>query len=187
MYTSEADICNAALYKVGGARIISLSDNTREGKLCKDLYAKTRRRLLRSHPWGFATKRVSIPALITTPKFEFSKEYQLPADCLRVFKVEDDEIYPWRIEGKKLVTDNGAALIRYVYDNTDVSSYTDDFSDALAGALAVELSYPLSSSDTLRKEVFAYAQDSLRKARNANAQEGAGDRFYADEWLNSRY
>lgn len=187
MYQSEADICNAALYKVGGARIISLTDNSREAKLCKDIYAKARRRLLRAHPWGFALKRVSIPALTTVPVFDFSKEYQLPSDCLRVVKVEDEEIYPWRIEGKKLVTDNGACKIKYVSDTTDVSSYPEDFSDALAGAVAVELSYALSSSDTLRREVAAFAQDALRKARNANAQEGAGDRFYADEWLNSRY
>lgn len=187
MYMSEADICNAALYKVGGARIISLTDNTREGKLCKDIYPKVRRRLLRAHPWGFATARAAIPALLTPPVFEFAKAYQLPTDLLRVVKVEDDNIYPWRVEGKTLVTDNPACKIKYVYDLTDVSAYPEDFGDALAGAIAVELSYALSSDNTVRREVAVFAAAALRSARNTHAQEGAGDRFYADEWLNSRY
>lgn len=186
MYTSEADICNAALYKVGGARIIALTDNSREAKLCKDIYPKVRSRLLRSHPWGFAIKRVSIPALTVTPVFGNDKAYQLPADCLRVFKMEDEEVYPWRIEGKTLVTDSATCKIKYVSDITDVSIYPDDFGDALAAAVAVELSYALTSDNALRRDVAAFAQQALRSARTSSAQEGAGDRFYADEWLYSR-
>lgn len=187
MYTSEADICNAALYKVGGARIIALTDNSREAKLCKDIYPKARSRLLRSHPWGFATLRVALPALLIKPEFGYGKAYQLPTDCLRVFKVEDDEVYPWEVEGKTIVTDNPSCKIKYVKNITDVSAYPDDFGDALAGAIAVELSYALTSDNATRREVAAFAQNALRMARTSNAQEGAGERFYADEWLNSRY
>lgn len=187
MYQSEADICNAALYKVGGARIIALTDNSPQARLCKDIYPKAVSRLLRSHPWGFALKRVQCPAITSTPVFEYAKAYQLPADCLRVFKMEDDEVYPWRVEGKVIVTDNPSCKIKYVRSNVAVADYPDDFGDALAGAIAVELSYALSSDNALRREVAAFASQALRTARTTNAQEGTGDRFYADEWLHSRY
>lgn len=187
MYTSEADLCNAALMKVGGARIVALTDNSREARLCKDLYAKTRDRVLRSHPWNFAIGRSTLALLPSAPEFEFSRAFQLPTDCLRVFSMEGDEVFNWKVEGRTVVTDNVTCLIKYVKRVTDVTKYPDDFADALATILAVELSYALTQSTQLRSELVQISQLALRAARTSDAQEGAGDRFYADSWLNSRY
>lgn len=57
MATSDVEICNSALQKLGAEDITSLSDNTRRAQLCNRQYNKIRKKLLRSHPWNFAIKR----------------------------------------------------------------------------------------------------------------------------------
>lgn len=187
MASSETAICNAALIKVGGARILALSDTTREGKLCNELYSQVRDELLFDHPWNFATGRATLAETVTTPEFEFAKSYQLPANCLRVRSMEGEETYPWKVEGTTLVTDYGSAKISYTKRVTDVSSFSPGFTKALVSELAYRLCYALTQSTSLSNSLESRAHTDLRLARTADSQEGAGDRFYADSWLNSRY
>lgn len=58
MAATNEDIANSALSKLGADEIVSLSsDTSRRAKLANRQFAKTRSKLLRSHPWNFAMKR----------------------------------------------------------------------------------------------------------------------------------
>lgn len=188
MASSEAEICNLALQEIGAQRILSLNDNTPEGKICKDFYANVRDEMLRSHPWKFATKRVAL-ALITpdVPAFGFDNYFQLPADCLRVLKVEGDEQAAWTVEGNRLLTDDSTATIKYIAKITNVALYDPTFVQALALKLAYKISFGLVQSTSLRQSLQVEYLEAVRTARSFNGQEGAGDRVYADDWLNSRF
>lgn len=185
MATSDTEICNMALTQVGANRIISLNDNSVEAKLCKDNYANIRDEMLRSHPWKFAKVRVSLALLTTKPAFGFANAFQLPADCLRVFKMMGDESYSWQVIGKTLVTDSDEAYIEYV-KRAEPFEMDPSFIDALVSKIAYKLSFSLVQSVTLRESLKQEAKDALTTARSFNGQEGAGDRVYADDWLNSR-
>lgn len=187
MATSETEICNLALQQLGAARIISLAADSVEARLCSDFYTLLRDELLRSHPWKFATKRIDLARATPTPEFGFDFYYQLPTDCLRVLKVDGDETYGWTVEGTYLLTDDDTATIKYISNNIQVGMFTSDFVTALALKLAYKLSYALVQSNTLRESIYKEYLEAVRVARSFNGQEGAGDRVYSDNWLNSRY
>ncbi len=60
MATSDVEICNSALQKLGAETITTLADNSRRASLCNRQYDKIRKKLLRAHPWNFAIKRAAL-------------------------------------------------------------------------------------------------------------------------------
>ena len=53
---SEVSICNSALIKLGASRIASLTEDSKEAKLCYEQYPILRDEVQASHPWNFCTK-----------------------------------------------------------------------------------------------------------------------------------
>ena len=96
MAASEVQICNVALRKLGARRITALTDDTEEAKSCTDVFDRLRDKLLRIHPWNFATKRAALAVSTTSPAWGYDNAYPLPADCLRITSV--DTSYPWEVE-----------------------------------------------------------------------------------------
>ena len=94
---SKVDICNSALRKLGVERINSLTEDNSRAKVCNDRYDILRDEMLRSHPWKFAIKRTTAAAILAVPLFDWEKQYQLPSDCLRVLRVNDDYT-KWSLE-----------------------------------------------------------------------------------------
>lgn len=185
MYTSELEIVNSALIKVGAERIISLTSDTKSAKVCNELYPRIRDKMLYDHPWNFAIARVELGLLSTTPLFDYGYEHQLPADCLRVLKVygNDDD---WRVEGRKLLSNNDSVWIQYIRQVTDVTEFTPGFGEALALRLAAEISYSMTQSITLQDQLSKAAREELRSARSFNAQERSITTVGADDWVNVR-
>lgn len=186
MATTAVSICNSALAKVGAETIISLTDNNERARLCNAQYEKNRDDLLRSHPWNFATRRVELAVLNTTPEYEFDYQFQLPSDCLRVLETDLPKDMDWKIEGRYILCNTNELRIKYIAKETDAAKFDSNFVEALASKIAADISYSLVQSVTLRDQLIREAQDKLRYARSYDAQESRGDRTYADTWLNSR-
>ena len=120
MSITETSICNSALIKVGGSRIISLTQSSVEARLCSELYEKVRDDPLRSHPWNFAVTTATL-AVQVSDDFGFDKMAQLPGDCLRVLNMSGEQSFNWKIFGRKVYTDSNEIIIRYVKKVTDPS------------------------------------------------------------------
>lgn len=77
MAQSALNCANAALYKLGGVTITSVSgaDTSKEGLVCTDRLDVCKQAVLRMHPWNFATKRKTITppttVTLTTPFVEY--------------------------------------------------------------------------------------------------------------------
>lgn len=183
---TETSIANSALAKLGAARIISLNDDVREALLLKEQFEKVRDDLLRAHPWNFAIKRASLPALLTAPAFGFSKEFQVPADCLRVLDIDSND-FEWVREGNKILTDSDTLAIRYVAKITTPGSWDANFCEVLATKLAADVCFAITQSSSMRELLMKEYSQKLREARSFDGQEGGPTRTYAKEWLNSRY
>lgn len=87
--SSEVDICNLALALLGDAATVS-SINPPEGSAqaehCATFYPVARDALLELHPWGFATKRVSL-ALLSSAWPEWTYCYAQPSDVVNLLAV----------------------------------------------------------------------------------------------------
>lgn len=186
MASSEVEICNSALIKVGSDRIISLTENNERARICNEQYPKLRDALLRSHPWNFAIARVSLADTGNTPLYEYSKEFQIPSDVLRILGTSLYEGDDFKIEGDKLLCNSSSVSIKYIKRITDVSKFPSDWTEALAYKIAADIAYKVTNSVNLSAQIEEKYILALKDARSFDAQEGSADRIFADEWLNSR-
>lgn len=189
---SVVDICNSALNALGASTIISLTENSKNARLCNQRYEPVRDAVFRSHPWNCLQKRVELAKDTTAPVFEFSNAYTLPADSLRILKSENSNLSnneKFRIEGKKLLTNEDTIKILYVAKITDTTQYDTSLIETLSAKLAAELCYPITQSSTLMDRMFALYESKLKEARFNDATEGTADndvRIQADDFLNAR-
>lgn len=184
MAQSEVQICNIALLKLGVDAITSLSDNTKPARACNLLYPIARDDLLRSHLWNFAITRVALGQLTTTPVYGFSYMYQLPADDLRILSVDPD--LPYKIEGKKLLSNSDAVSVKYIKQETDPTVYDSIFVDLLALRLALDLSAHLVGDPNVVNLLYKLYTQKAAEARRSDAQEDTPDKVETSTWVNSR-
>ena len=191
--TSETEICNLALTRLGHFEITALTENTKPGRLCNRHYVLCRDSTLRAHPWNFAIKRVDLAVSATTPPFEYTYQFPLPSDFLKVIRTEDESasyIDDYRIEstgdGLSLMSNSGTVAIEYIARVSDVSMFDALFVDVLAQRLAMELCMPMTDNATLYKNVSDIYQMKLREARSVDSQEGTPRDEIFDTWLNAR-
>lgn len=184
---SEVAICNSALIKLGAERINSLGDNTKNARLCNELYATLRDEMVRSHPWNFAIKRASLAPDATTPDFEFDNRFQVPGDFLRLLALyPEGDMIPYRLEGQFILANDTELLIKYIAQITDTSQFPSSFSESLSYKIAANLAYSITQSTTVVQLMEAKLEGSLRDARSFDAQENTGDRVVADSFLQAR-
>lgn len=186
MANSAVDICNSALILVGAERINSLSDANKSARICNEIFDDLRDKLLTHHPWNFAIKRQALAMSSETPVFEYSYQFQVPSDCLRVIDTNlgDDQ---WHKEGDFIVTNFSDVKIKYISRVTDISKWSWGFRDALTYKIAMYLAYSLIQSTTLARDINQNYLIVLRDSKAQDAQESGVMQIGADEWLNSRF
>ena len=177
--TSIVGICRLSLDLLGDYAIADLSDNTKQARLCDRNYPAMRDAVLRSHPWNCALARARLPVMAEAPAFGFSRQYQLPADCLRLLPLTvggyyDTGTIAHRVEGRRVLTDAEAPLdIIYVRRLTDPT----DFDPLLVDAVAAR---PLAAD--ARQTYF----DKLGEARAIDGVEGTISPVENSSWLEAR-
>ena len=185
---SAVQICNVALSKIGESPILSLTEDSRSGRVCNLVYVDLRQAILGAHPWNFAIKRVELSALTTAPAFGFSYQHQLPSDFLKAlqFYPEGTDI-AYRVEGKRVLSNEPSVKLRYVSDVTDANEYSPLFREVLSARLASEIAIFLFNDRTLSDQMFTLYQDKLIEARSMDAMDGTPENIEATSWLEARY
>jgi hypothetical protein len=199
--TSVVDIANFALISIGATQITALDENSKPARVINQKYASVRDTVFRAHPWNCLIKRVELAQETEAPAFGYSKQYALPTDpyCLRVLEFSNGSLnYPrdnmfnntggpvFVIEGRKLVTDEGTAKIKYIGRVTDPNEYDANLIDVLAARLAYEICYTLAGSTSLENQKFALYNQKLSEARFVDGTEGAPDRIEASDFIQAR-
>jgi hypothetical protein len=184
MATSDVEICNSAITKIGGATIMSLSDETVEAATCNLRLDPCRRIVLRMHPWNCAIGRVELAPDVDVPAFDFTSQFTLPADCLRVLEVADDIEY--RIEGRKIVSDGTSISLKYLKNVTDPTQLDELVSEAIACYLAYDIAYKVTQKTSVQDACWKQLQLVLRQAKTVDAQEERDYEIQANTLLESR-
>lgn len=179
---SIAGICNLAFSHFGhDANIVSIAppDDSVEAHLCEQFYPMARDELLAEHAWTFATKRVTLAALVSARE-DFAYAYALPADCVRTRKVlpegyaSDSESEVFELENGVVYTDvPSVATLVYTYRNVASGSYSPQFTVALSLLLASYLAGPVVKDATGGLQALlmkrARVATGVAKASDANA------------------
>lgn len=186
--TSITSVCNRGLQLLGAARILDITDNTRNGRACFACYDSLRQSEIRKHRWRFAIKRtVLAPLTETDPHGEFSYIFQLPSDCLKVLKPEDDIYCDWQIEGRKLYTNETNALnLRYLADITDPAQFDANFAEMLSAKMAEAMCEEITQSNTKISNAQNVYKEAKREAKLSNAFETIPAEPASDSWVDVR-
>ena len=189
---SVVDLCNSALNLLGASTISALTDDTKNARLCNQRYEPVRNRVFRSHPWNCLIKRVQLAQDSTAPVIEFSYQYTLPSDCLRVLKIHNgttDSIQSdmeYKVEGRKIKTNEGTVYLVYVAVDTDPNNYDTYLAESISHQLAADLAYAITNNATLANNYMTRADERLREARFIDATENSVDTIEANEFTDAR-
>lgn len=167
---SETDFLNDALGQIGAGRVTSIDDGTITANYCKTFWPALRRSLIRSHHWNFAEARATLAQDAVGPPFEYAYSYALPTLLLKIkvyngvslsasSSVTDGWwITAWyKVEGRKLLTNDATVAIVYVQDVTDPNLWDALFYQGAAAHLAAKLASAIAKDTRL-------AQSKLQEA-----------------------
>ena len=189
---SIVDICNSALNLLGASTISALTDDSKNARLCNQRYENVRDRVFRSHAWNCLTKRVQLAQDSDAPVIEYTYQYTLPTDCLRVLKVHNgttDSIasaIDYKVEGRKIKSDEGTIYLIYIAIDTDPNNYDSYLRESIAHQLAADLAYAITSNATLANNYMARADERLREARFIDSTENALGTIESNEFTDAR-
>lgn len=195
---SVVQICNYALRMLGAQSITAIDEGTKNADLCNELYPDTRDAVLRDHPWNCAIVRQQLNQDSTGPIYQWQYSYTLPTDpyCLRVLGTSLDHyygrpevpqldewgraLYPYVIEGRKLLSDSAVMSIQYISRVEDVNLFDPLLKNAVEKAMARELAFPITRSMEVVRAMDAMYQEAIIKAKGVDAQENDYDVLEAD-------
>ena len=184
----SVSICNLALMMLGIPPITSFNDENNNAKLCRNFFPVLRDRVLRDHPWSFATAFHELQKLDErSGDPEFSDVCALPGDLIRVVELVGNSPYR-RIENKILVRKLPATLV-YTRRIEDPGSFDETFVEALQYLLAAEIGMS-NTRDTRMIAMFRQEYDRrLALARSIDSQENRHSlqtRPQRSSWIRSR-
>jgi len=195
---SVVDICNEAMDLLGAATITALTENSKEARLCNRRFETVRDAVFRAHTWNVSIQRSSLALDTDTPAFGFAYQFSLPTDpyCLRVISFWNSNVnndvaaydsnVMFKIEGRKVLSNEGTCSIIYIARVTDTEQYDPLLSSTIAHRLASETAYAITGSNSLAQSMYALYQARLSEARSMDALEGYPEQLQADTYTNAR-
>lgn len=188
MATNAVSICSNALLMLGADPINSFDEGTAGARLASNLYALVRDRILRSHPWNCAVKRVILAPDATPPVFDYSAQFTLPSDWLKTLQVGSNcENLTWVTESRKILCDVDALRLRYIFRNTVEGTWDSLLIDAMTAAMTVVFAYPITESTSLRDSFREEFMQKMREARTVDGQDDPPEEFGDFPLLAARY
>ena len=191
---SVVQMCNSALNQLGAASITSLTDNSKNARLCNERYETIRDAVFRSHPWNSLIKRQQLAQDTATPAWGFKYQFTLPSDSLRVLAI-DAYNSDYKVEGRKILSNESTIKLIYVSTTTDPNEMDVLLRETISAALAADLAYSITANLQVSGLMAEKYQAKLSEARHSDASEGYNtdprngntDQVISEDFINSRY
>jgi|SRR3990172_1300120 len=162
MASVSTKIANMALSHLGVGKQISdiTTDQSQEGKACREFYEICRDLVLKGFDWPFATQFVTLGLVEEDPTTEWAFSYRYPSSCIRlrrILSLRNDNRQsrtPYRIgrddDGKLVYTDQEDAEVEFTFHVTNAEEYPDDFVMAVSLLLANYMAPRLTAGDPFK-------------------------------------
>lgn len=177
MANSATDICNLSLDLLSSetvTNVVNPSNPTED--ILNRWYDKSRRKVLRAHPWNFAIKRTVLAASNVAPVFGYTAKFTVPADFIRIATLETTggeyigkEDYEF--EDNHILFDGTALRLRYVSDFTDTTRMDELFTDLLVCEIALGIAYKTTGSNSDVERILKLRNDIKTEAKTIDGME----------------
>ncbi len=183
-------VVNAALVKLGAARIDSLVQEHPNAYVAHDIYLDELDAELRAHVWNFAKTKRRLAQSGTAPVCGWDRSYPFPVDCLRVVAVhgDDDEAYapPYEIVGRAIQTDSIECWLTYIRRECDYEVADASFFEVMAYRLAIEMVGAVTGTVSDRDKVRKGYRRAVLRARSVDAIEDYPEQMPESPWVTER-
>lgn len=115
--TDNIALCNQALGYLGAIQIVE-DGSSANYNYCETFFAAARDEILALHKWNFAKKR-AYAIQTTDPLHGYDNAFTKPTDCIRLWRIDDNDHAKWEVEGSLILTDRGDAPPEYDEDGED--------------------------------------------------------------------
>lgn len=191
MAIDQIGIYNLAITLVGGAKITSLTGNSKEVRLANTLFDFSAHGMFALPiDWRFATARAELSRLSSDPAFgPYDYQYVLPVGCERVIAVVDEDSDDAQYEYDREVFVSGSdehevilvnettCFIKFIRYRKNIGTWPAWFSRLVGLDLAILLCEPLKKDKQKKSQLYslltAPATGWLARAIQANAMENA--------------
>jgi hypothetical protein len=186
--TTVTEICNAAISHCGTrSKISDINEGSAEANACLTHFALVRDAMLRAFDWNFA-RMTSTLAQLQNPPARWSFKYALPADCLRVRRLNDVPVPGLHETFCELAADRDStgAYVGVILANVapvaaiytarigDPLRWDQGFVDAVVYGLAQRVCFELTGKEERVRALAQMAQGALLNAGAEMANEGTG-------------
>jgi hypothetical protein len=184
---SAVEICSNALINLGDSPISDFGEATDNARRCNALYPSLRLALMRSHPWACLQERLILSPETAAPAFEWSYQFLLPSDCLRVLSVGETGFeIDYRLEGRKILANDNILNLIYLKDKVE-SDWDAMLTDGMILMMTWRLAWPVTKSAAVRDSVAREYDFFMKKARAVSGQENPPQTFGDTPLLNARF
>jgi hypothetical protein len=187
--SSAVKICSDALVELGLQPINSFADSSDRALAASNLWPQVRDNVLRSHPWNCALARVVLSPDATAPAFEWSQQFTLPGDCVRVLSIgaKPTDRIPYVVEGGKVLCDEGVVYLRYVRRNDNPATYDPNLFRAMTLAMAAALAVPACEDVGKKQDKERELMAVMRTARAVDGMEAPPESIDDYPFLAARF
>lgn len=175
----QISICNMALAEVVAAPIESLNEASLEARETGRYYEQALQSMLESHPWGFATRRVTLAPIVNPRPSEWAGAYAMPNEVARPLKVMpasrisgvqgwwlDDTIIgeDYSIEDSVLYCHLLDPVLAFTTKAITAAALPAKFVDAFALELASRIVMPIKKSREMKGDLLKQAEIAKQRA-----------------------
>ena len=179
MPMTAAELCAAALVKIGARPISDLAEDTAEAACARRLYPIARDLLLGLHPWSFTLAQARLTAEPASPLADFACAFALPADHLRTISVGTgarSRGLAYRIQGDRILCDAAEIVLAY-QRRVPEEELPAFFLPLVVTRLAAEFCVPLTEGSGRAMDLYRLAEAELRSARLIDSQQATPQAF----------
>lgn len=188
MSATDVSICSNALLMLGAQPINDLTEDSDRARLASNLYPSVRDAILRGFPWNCCITRVVLSPDTAAPAFDWTYQFTLPGDFVKALAVgELGAETEFRLEGRKILSDDNPCYLRYVFRNENPATWDDGLVDVVTKAMAAAMAYGITQSATLQDTMAKQAELALRRAKSVDGQDDSGETLGDFHLLRSRF
>jgi hypothetical protein len=173
MPTTDIDLVNRALTRLGAQPIASFADAGTEAATASALYPPARDALIAGYPWRFATRRAALTRAMQDPEADYAHAFDLPVDFLRALSLGTAgraRGLNFAIAGQAVLADADPVVLTYIAQVGE-AVMPPHVQDALVARLTAEFCLPLTESTSRAEMLARAAEDALATARRIDAQQ----------------
>lgn len=168
MGTAKLEVVNNALVELGDEVLTSLSENKLSVTVANQVYDDVYEDLLGKAPWRFAMQKADLSRDTDTPLNEWTYQYTLPAQCLRILRVYPDQAY--EVYGLKLYAHAPSLAVDYV-EKVSESYLPPPFVRLLSLELAARMCMAITNDAQLKVSLQNDARMQFAAALSSDAMQ----------------